>query len=62
MLCILHRHVGLSRPFYVNEIYSFSHSFIHKKQENDPVVYSQLSSQQPGIQTVDGQREFSVMD
>ena len=26
---MLHRHVGLSRPFYVNKIYSFIHSFIH---------------------------------
>ena len=25
MLCMLHRHVGLSRPFYVNKIYSFIH-------------------------------------
>ena len=23
MLCMLHRHVGLSRPFYVNKIYSY---------------------------------------
>ena len=29
MLCTLHRHVGLSRPFYVNKIHSFIHSFIH---------------------------------
>ena len=26
MLCMLHRHVGLSRPFYVNKIYSFIHT------------------------------------
>ena len=25
MLCMLDRHVGLSRPFYVNKIYSFIH-------------------------------------
>ena len=25
MLCMLHGHVGLSRPFYVNKIYSFIH-------------------------------------
>ena len=28
MLCMLHRHVGLSRPFYVNKIYSFIHTDI----------------------------------
>ena len=28
-LCMLHRHVGLSRLLYVNKIYSFIHSFIH---------------------------------
>ena len=27
MLCMLHRHVGLSRPLYVNKIYSFIHSY-----------------------------------
>ena len=26
MLFMLHRHVGLSRPFYVNKIYSFIHT------------------------------------
>ena len=26
MLCMLHGRVGLSRPFYVNKIYSFIHS------------------------------------
>ena len=26
MLCMLQRHVGLSRPFNVNKIYSFIHS------------------------------------
>ena len=29
MLCMLHRHVGLSRPFYVNRIYSFIQSYIY---------------------------------
>ena len=26
MLCMLHRHVGLSRSLYVNKIYSFIHT------------------------------------
>ena len=39
MLCMLHGHVGLSRPFYVNKIYSFIHEVHWVKSLELIVVY-----------------------